>query len=99
MSSIEKDLKYGNYNAVAECFGVKSAKIDDDVKEQIKFTLESSMSAIATAYELLPNFKDSGILRNIIYYGLYTVTSQVLSKTTDCQKKENLSVWMTHIQF
>lgn len=89
---IEKDLKKGNYNAVAECFGITDGKLTASAKEQLRFTLESSMSAIASAYELLPDFKDSGIVRNIIYYGLYTVTKQVLNKTTDCQKKESLSV-------
>lgn len=88
---IEKDFRHGNYNAVSECFGINDGKLTDLAKEQLKFTLESSMSAIGTAYELLPQFKDSGIIKNIIYCGLYTVTQQVLNKTTDCQKKEIFS--------
>ncbi len=61
----EKDMKKGEYN----CLYTKYGKSDHIVQE-IRFTLEYTLSSLSDSFEKLTNAKDNPILRNIVYSGL-----------------------------
>ncbi len=75
---LERDLKSGAYNPVAERFGL-SGKLPEAERKYLETTLLHSVNLISSAYELLPENCWSGILRNIIYLGLPAVTCGVLN--------------------
>ncbi|MCL2589196.1 MAG: DUF5685 family protein [Oscillospiraceae bacterium] len=65
---LEKDKQSGNYNPLAVRF---------EQPDEVQVTITHSANLIATAYNLLPTGKWSGILENIIYLGFPAVTESV----------------------
>lgn len=76
---LQKDLKSGAYNAVAERYGITDGRLSTDIREQLEFTLNNSLAAIASAYELLEVKSDDALLRNIIYIGMPGITRYILN--------------------
>ena len=72
---IEKDRKSGNYNPFLLA--------GQDNYEKIKGDLLMTAGEIAKAYELLDIKKFNGIVKNIIYDGLYYETLKVYERRSD----------------
>lgn len=80
-----RDLKTKSFNPVALRFGIISAPktelLPPEVREKLMETLEFSLAAAASAFELLPVNAASPIVRNIIYLGLPAQAEAVLNRT------------------
>ena len=74
------DLAHGGYNPVALRFGLVRADLSA-AREALERTLERSLADICTAFDLLGAQRDAGLIENIIWLGLPTVTRQVLDGT------------------
>ncbi len=79
----EKDLKKKSYNPF-----ICSGENIEDVTRQLQSTLTYTLSAAASAYELLDIKKNDAILRNIIYIGLRNKQDSILFK----REKDNESL-------
>ena len=77
---LAKDLAQGSYNPVALRFQLSTPDLSP-VREQLERTLERSLADICTAFDLLGAQRDAGLIENIIWLGLPTVTRQVLDGT------------------
>lgn len=75
LDDFEKDVRKNNYNPLAARFG---NELNDEVKNSAEFNLNASVSGAAMAYDLLDIKKHDGILKNIIYLGLYKKAEEVL---------------------
>lgn len=75
-SDIENDLKSGSYNVLIAKYGSNcSAKeIREKSREEVKFVLGICLSEIGKAYDLLDIKRNSQLLENIIFLGLYNKT-------------------------
>lgn len=80
---IEKDIASGNFNPLKERF-TKNEPTKFD--EEMKTLLTMMMSECAKAFETLPILRDAGLLRNILYSGVW---SRFAEKTAAGQEREN----------
>jgi len=78
---IDDDLKSKSYNVmVAKQKGSLSAEeIREKNRDEVEFVLKSCLSEIGKSYELLDIKKNSGLLENIIFLGLFDRTLKVLN--------------------
>jgi hypothetical protein len=86
------DQKNLSYNPIAYRYGLREAgdivtTLPADIKEEIKTTLTYSLAAAASAFELLEFERFKGLVANVIYHGLYAVTSAVLDGTWQRRRK------------
>lgn len=75
---LQKDMKSGSYNPVAERFSV-NGELDDVMRARLETTLLHSRNLAGNAFELLESSVWSGVIRNIIFLGMPAVCSAVLS--------------------
>lgn len=78
---IEKDIKGKKFNPLLGQFcynNEKTADFKDRIKDNIKFTLTYTLSEAGKAYELMGIKKNSEIIENIIYGGMYNRTLQII---------------------
>lgn len=80
IDDLPDDLRSGAYNAVAMRFSLNSAEISQEAAESLDVTIRHSINLIASDFQLLSKTEYSGILSNIIYFGIPTVASEVLRK-------------------
>ena len=84
LDDFEKDAKSGSYNPFVKKFG---KELNDEVRASAEYNLNASVSGAAAAFDLLSIKKHEGIIKNIIYLGLYRKTEEVLKggkgKSTD----------------
>ena len=80
LDDLSEDVKKGEYNPIAERFGVFSQSLPEDILEEIVITLRHSINAVKCAFDLLSENENTGVLRNIIELGMensiYTVTKK-----------------------
>lgn len=79
-ADVKDDFASGSYNPIVLRYELQSPEIDS-VKQPLERTLERSLLDIHTAYQLLPLYRDQGLIENIIDLGLPLVTRQVLDGT------------------
>lgn len=79
INDLEDDLRAKRYNPVAARFALSDAKIDDEIKSQLKVTLNHSLNDIYSAYALLEPTAWNGVLMNILYLGMPDVTEKVFT--------------------
>ena len=78
---LEKDLKRGSYNPLALRFPVEAGKLTQESQHELAVTLDQSVEMMAAAFEL-QDFGDwTGIIRSVVYEGLYSVGRAVLEGT------------------
>ncbi len=80
LDDFEKDCSQGEYNPIAERFEIHSGTLPDDVTEEILITLEQSRVSVLRAFELIDAGGASGIIRNIIEYGMPATVKRVIDK-------------------
>ncbi|MDR1117257.1 MAG: DUF5685 family protein [Oscillospiraceae bacterium] len=73
-----QDNSSGGYNPIRYRYNVPEAEIPDGIKEEIKVTLSHSIAAACAAFELLDFGVSRGLVENVLYIGLESVTNQVL---------------------
>lgn len=80
LDDLSEDVKRGEYNPIAERFGVFAETLPEDIFEEVVITLRHSINAVKCAFDLLPENENTGVLRNIIELGMensiYTVTKK-----------------------
>lgn len=91
---LEKDIKNKNFNPLLTQFcynNEKASEFKDRIRENIKFTLEYTLSEAGKAFELMDIKKNREILENIIYGGMYNKTLKVLYGVVTPSQGEELS--------
>lgn len=75
---LKKDLRDGNYNPLALHYSLQNGALSADSRREFALTLDHSVHAIASAYELWNFGVWSEILEKTIYTGLFQVGKAVL---------------------
>ena len=78
---LSEDYKTGNYNPLIHRFGLTSGELTDEAKESLIISLDQSIRMISAAYELWDFGDWSGIIRSVVYEGLFYVGKAVLEGT------------------
>lgn len=80
-SDIDDDLKSNSYNAIVAKHGrsLSANKIRHKSRDEVEFVLKICLSEIGKSYELLDIKRNSGLLENIIFLGLFDRTQKVLN--------------------
>lgn len=76
---IEEDLKKGTYNPFAHWYE------KEDFEQKCAAVLKMMMAEVSRTFELLPILKDAGILRNILYAGVWTRYAQVRRRRKEAE--------------
>ncbi len=77
LDDLQNDCKKDCYNPLRYRFEVVNGVLDASAEDDLKLTLEHSISLAGTALELLPMRSGSEILTNILYLGLPAVLKSV----------------------
>ena len=78
---LEKDLKSGSYNPLALRFSLNEGKLTEESRQELAATMDRSVEMMAAAFELLDFGDWAGIIRSVVYEGLYAVGGAVMSGT------------------
>ena len=78
---LKKDEKSGSYNPVALRFSLEQGKLTEESRLELASTMDRSVEMMAAAFELLDFGQWTGIIRSVVYEGLYAVGNAVLSGT------------------
>jgi len=92
---LEADKVSGGYNPILARFSFGDGELGKEDRDWLDTTMLHSTSLVASAYNLLPEGEWSGLLENIIYLGLPTVTKQVLARRwrrKDRKRKEHMAI-------
>ena len=79
---VPQDIRNGSYNIFAEMY------LRDDFRDKAGLMLQMMLSESCRSFERLPIVKYSGILRNILYSGVWTRYRAVLRKREKEQEKK-----------
>ncbi len=94
VDDIEEDLSSGAYNPVLKRFPIeRDEQVKDYIKrtgEKLSFILFSCLDQASTAFDLIDKKVNSGIIRNILYEGMYNVTHKILNGEHPDGSKEPL---------
>lgn len=84
---IEENLESGSYNPLLYRYGYRKedpeetpAQFRARIDEQLRFNLFSCLAVIGESAEALAIHKNSGIIENVIYFGLNRKTEEVLKR-------------------
>lgn len=81
VDDLEKDMGQGRYNPLVHRFGLTVPQLSEAVRRDVSLTLDSSVRAMAAAFELW-NFGAYGaVIESTVYHGLYAVGTSVLDGT------------------
>ena len=78
---LKKDLKSGSYNPLALRFSLEEGKLTQESQQELAATMDRSVEMMAAAFELLDFGDWAGIIRSVVYEGLYAVGNAVLGGT------------------
>lgn len=78
---IEEDLKKGRYNPLTKLYE------EEDFEEKCGIFLKMMIAEVSRSFESLPILEDAGLLRNILYAGVWTHYGQVQQKRKEIKKK------------
>lgn len=78
---LEKDIRSGSYNPLALRFSLEEGKLTQESRQELAATMDRSVEQMAAAFELLDFGQRSGIIRSVVYEGLYAVGGAVLNGT------------------
>jgi len=80
LDDFSEDVKRDEYNPIAERFGVFEKELPKEISEEIVTTLRHSVNAVKSAFDLLCENENTGLLRNIIELGMENSIQLVLKK-------------------
>lgn len=78
---LKKDVKSGSYNPLVFRFHAEGGTLTADDKAALAATLDSSVRAMAAAFELADFGPWRAIIESVLYEGLYAVGAAVLNGT------------------
>ena len=78
---LKKDVKSGSYNPLVYRFHAEGGTLTADDKAALAATLDSSVRAMAAAFELADFGPWRAIIESVLYEGLYAVGAAVLNGT------------------
>ena len=78
---LKKDWKSGSYNPLIPRFALKEGKLTQENQQELAATMDRSVEMMAAAFELLDFGDWAGIIRSVVYEGLYAVGNAVLNGT------------------
>lgn len=78
---VEEDLEKGRYNPFAELYK------EEDFEEKCGMFLKMMVAEASRSFESLPVLEDAGILRNILYAGVWTRYGQVRRRRKEIKKE------------
>lgn len=84
-TDIEKDIKKKSYNPLLKRFNYSEMDISefrDSIRERTGFLLFASLDEISSSFEQIDKKINSGIIKNILYEGLYNMTDNILNGVT-----------------
>ena len=70
LDDLKEDAAEGKYNPIYYRFGLKDGTLDGENRRRMIATIDHSANLVASAYALTEHGPWSGVLENIIYYGL-----------------------------
>lgn len=80
---LESDIKKNRYNPILRRFPNYSEngfiEYKKSIRDRMAFILYSALDEASKSYDLIDKSVNSGIIRNILYEGLYSVTEKVLN--------------------
>ncbi len=91
---IESDIKKERYNPILERYKYNNNDnveiYKDSIRDRISFVLFAALNEASKSYDLIDKNVNSGIIKNILYEGLYSVTEKVLNG--DCKNGSEKSI-------
>ena len=81
VDDLAKDMKSGSYNPLVYRFDLTEPKLTDAVRHDVSVTLDSSVRAMAAAFELWNFGAYNAVIESAVYHGLYAVGTAVLDGT------------------
>lgn len=92
VDDIEKDLKSGAYNPLLYRFAYDEEKEDpqkfrERIDEALRFNLYHYLAVIGESLGTLDIVKNSGIIENVIYFGLNRKTDDILKRKSESKEK------------
>lgn len=86
---LAKDTAAGSYNPLSLRYGLTGGVLDEGSRGALARTLDASVRAMAAAFELADFGSYQGVVRNVVYMGLYQVAGGVLSGSFHNKKQKN----------
>ena len=78
LDDLKKDAEAGTYNPLIYRFQLENGVLDPESRQRLVATIDHSVNLVSAAFELLDRSPWTGVLENIIYYGLPTAGRMVL---------------------
>lgn len=76
---LAEDCEKGRYNPLRYRFGAEGGKLSENDEKYFIATINHSVNLAASAYQLMDAGEWSGVIENILYFGLPAVGSAVMS--------------------
>lgn len=81
LDDMVKDEEKNSYNVfLLKHKNMKAKDIGLEIREQVQYNLAMSLNEASKAFELLPVYKNQGILRNIIYDGTVGIMDTIIKR-------------------
>lgn len=84
VDDIEENLETGSYNPLLHRFGYRQDETAEEfrarIDDQLRFNLFTYLAVISESFESLDIQKNSGIIENVIFFGLNRRTEEVLKR-------------------
>lgn len=78
---LKQDMKSGSYNPLPLRYDIPGDTLPESVRNELAQTLDSSIHAMAAAFELWDFGQYGPIIESVVYQGLYAVGTSVLEGT------------------
>lgn len=78
---LEKDFRSGSYNPLLYRFNLQTGTLTEGARQELSSTLDSSVRAMAAAFELWDFGAYNAVIESTVYHGLYAVGTSVLEGT------------------
>ena len=78
---LEKDFISGSYNPLIHRFALSQGSLTEEAKRTLVISLDHSIRLMAAACELWDFGRWNGVVRSVVYEGLYFVGGAVLEGT------------------
>lgn len=78
---LEEDFASGNYNPLIRRFSLTEGKLSEQARRTLVISLDQSVRQMAAAFELWDFGEWNGVIRSVVYEGLYCVGGAVLEGT------------------
>ena len=81
VDDLKKDMEQGSYNPLVYRFGLTAPQLTEEARHDVSLTLDTSVRAMAAAFELWNFGGYHTVIESTVYHGLYVVGTAVLDGT------------------